>query len=134
MRSARLVRAGMAATLSAVLLTACSSSDGQNGVPLGWIKKTYTSSGTAWIAPHSAPTKVADAIHHNRAALDRASGDRMEFLRYGDDMVTVSPYRSGSRIEIEDYRGGYRRHSQHLGLWPDPNSSSFRGGGPGEGK
>ncbi|MFF3848190.1 DUF4247 domain-containing protein [Streptomyces sp. NPDC002328] len=134
MKSARLVRTGMAAALSAVLLTACSSSDGQDGVPLGWIKKTYTANGAAWLDRCDAPTKVADEIHDNRKAIDRASGGRMEFLRYGDDMVTVSPYGCGSRIEVEDYRNGYRRHSQHLGLWPDPNSASFRGGGPGEGK
>ena len=40
----------------------------------------------------------------------------------------------GSLIEIEDYRNGYRRHKQHLTYWPDPDSASFRGGGPGEGK
>ncbi|CAM5249239.1 DUF4247 domain-containing protein [Streptomyces aurantiogriseus] len=133
MKSARLTRGAVAAVLAAVLLTACSSG-GENGVPRGWISDKYTDSGTGWVAPTSTPNAVAQAIHDHRRALDRATGDSMEFLRYGDDLVTVSPYRSGSRIEIEDYRNGYHRHSQYLGSWPDPDSASFRGGGPGEGK
>ncbi|MEU2285811.1 DUF4247 domain-containing protein [Streptomyces sp. NPDC013178] len=133
MKSARLIRGAVAAVLAAALLTACSS-DGEAGVPRGWIRDTYTAGGAGWVDPDSTPTQVADAIHKQRKALDRASGDRMEFLRYGDDMVTVSPYRNGSQIEVEDYRGGYHRHSQYLGYWPDPDSASFRGGGPGEGK
>ncbi|GKQ35019.1 DUF4247 domain-containing protein [Streptomyces sp. A012304] len=133
MNSARLVRAAVAAVLAAALLTACSSGGG-DGVPRGWIKDKYTVGGAGWVDPDSSPTQVADAIHGHRKAVDRASGGRMEFLRYGDDMVTVSPYRNGSQIEIEDYRNGYRRHSQYLNYWPDPNSSSFRGGGTGSGK
>ncbi|MFH9864020.1 DUF4247 domain-containing protein [Streptomyces sp. NPDC017202] len=133
MKSARLVRAAVAAVLAVALLAACSS-DGGNGVPRGWIRDTYTESGADWVVPGKTPAQVADAIHGHRAALDRASGGSMEFLRYGDDMVTVSPYRRGSRIEIEDYRNGYHRHSTHLTYWPNPDSASFRGGGPGEGK
>ncbi|QOV40741.1 DUF4247 domain-containing protein [Streptomyces ferrugineus] len=134
MNSARLVRAAVAAVLAATLLTACSSDGDDNAVPRDWIRKTYTATGVDWLDPDSTPSEVAQAIHAERTALDRASGDRTEFLRYGDDMVTVSPHRSGSLIEIEDYRNGYRRHKQHLTYWPDPNSASFRGGGPGEGK
>ncbi|MFE9680839.1 DUF4247 domain-containing protein [Streptomyces sp. NPDC002701] len=137
MNSARLVRAAVAAVLTATLLTACSS-DGDNGdnnaVPRGWISKTYTPSGAGWRDADSSPSQVAKAIRSERKEQDRASGDRMEFLRYGDDMVTVSPHRSGSLIEIEDYRNGYHRHQRHLTNWPDPDSESFRGGGPGEGK
>ncbi|MFI0091721.1 DUF4247 domain-containing protein [Streptomyces bobili] len=135
MKSARLVRAAVTAVLAAALLTACSSDgNGNDGVPRGWIREQYTESGADWVVPGKSPVSVADAIHGHRPALDRASGESMEFLRYGDDMVTVSPYRSGSRIEIEDYRGGYHRHSRHLTYWPSPDSDSFRGGGPGEGK
>ncbi|MFI2436696.1 DUF4247 domain-containing protein [Streptomyces sp. NPDC018693] len=133
MKSTRLIRAAVAPALAVVLLTACSS-DSDNAVPRGWINKTYTSGGAGWLDPDSSPSAVADAIHDHRGALDRATGGRTQFLRYGDDMVTVSPYRSGSLIEIEDYRNGYRRHHQHLGHWPNPDSQSFRGGGPGEGK
>ncbi|GAA3246037.1 DUF4247 domain-containing protein [Streptomyces sp. XM83C] len=133
MNSARLVRGAVAAALAAVLLTACSS-DGENGVPRDWISDHYTSGDTGWVDWTSAPAQVADEIDDHRSALDRASGDNSEFLRYGDDMVTVSPYGSGSLITIEDYRNGYHRHRQHLFNWPDPDSQSFRGGGPGEGK
>jgi len=133
MNSARLVRAAVAAVLAATLLTACSG-DGDDDVPRDWIGKTYTETGADWRDPDSTPSEVAQAVHTERAAQDRTSGDSMEFLRYGDDMVTVSPHRSGSLIEIEDYRDGYRRHKRHLISWPDPDSASFRGGGPGEGK
>ncbi|MFE0455246.1 DUF4247 domain-containing protein [Streptomyces sp. NPDC058914] len=133
MKSARLVRAAVAAALAAVLLTACSS-DGGDGVPRGWISDKYKEDGDDWLDEDGSPTQVANAIHNHRGAIDRASGGTMQFLRYGDDMVTVSPYRNGSRIEIEDYRNGYHRHSQHLSMWPNPDSASFRGGGPGEGK
>ena len=98
MNSARLVRGAVAAVLAAVVLTACSS-DGENGVPRSWIRDKYTSNGGGWVDPDSTPPQVADAIHRHRAALDRASGDRSEFLRYGDDMVTVSPYGKGSLID-----------------------------------
>ncbi len=134
MNSARLVRAAVAAVLAAPLLAACSSDGDGNAVPRDWIRKTYTSNGGDYLDPDSSPRQVAQAIHDEREELDRASGDNMEFLRYGDDMVTVSPYRSGSLIEIEDYRNGYHRHQRHLTYWPDPDSASFRGGGPGEGK
>ncbi|MER5223287.1 DUF4247 domain-containing protein [Streptomyces flaveus] len=134
MNSARLVRAAVAAVLAATLLTACSSDGDDDAVPREWIRKTYTTTGADWRDPDSTPSEVAQAIHTKRAAQDRTSGDSMEFLRYGDDMVTVSPHRSGSLIEIEDYRNGYRRHKRHLISWPDPDSASFRGGGPGEGK
>jgi hypothetical protein len=134
MNSARLVRAAAVALLAAPLLTACSSDGDNTAVPREWIKKTYTATGADWLDPDSTPSKVAQAIHAERAELDRASGDNREFLRYGDDMVTVSPYRSGSLIEIEDYRNGYHRHQRYLTYWPDPDGSSFRGGGPGEGK
>ncbi|GHE58598.1 DUF4247 domain-containing protein [Streptomyces capitiformicae] len=134
MNSARLVRAAVAAVLAATLLTACSSDGDDGAVPREWIRKTYTATGSDWLDSDSTPSEVAQAIHTERTALDRASGDSMEFLRYGDDMVTVSPYRSGSLIEIEDYRNGYHRHQRHLTYWQDPDSASFRGGGPGEGK
>ncbi|MFI1359473.1 DUF4247 domain-containing protein [Streptomyces sp. NPDC020898] len=134
MNSARLVRAAVAAVLAATLLTACSSGGDSDAVPRDWIRKTYTATGSDWLDPDSTPSQVAQAIHSKRKGLDRASGDRKEFLRYGDDMVTVSPYRSGSLIEIEDYRNGYHRHQRYLSYWPNPDSSSFRGGGPGEGK
>ncbi|MFC4502633.1 MULTISPECIES: DUF4247 domain-containing protein [Streptomyces] len=132
-KSSRRVRAAAGVALTVALLGACSSGD-SNGVPRGWIRDTYTANGPAWVDRDSNPVVVADAIHGHRAALDRANGDSSEFLRYGDDLVTVSPYGAGSRIAIEDYRNGYHRHSQYLGGWPDPDSASFRGGGPGEGK
>ncbi|MGC9544190.1 DUF4247 domain-containing protein [Streptomyces sp. UG1] len=134
MNSARFVRTAVAVVLAATVLSACSGDGDGDAVPREWIRKTYAASGSGWVDADSAPGEVARAIRAERAELDRASGGGMEFLRYGDDMVTVSPYRGGSLIEIEDYRNGYRRHQRHLTYWPDPDSASFRGGGPGEGK
>ncbi|MFD4573974.1 DUF4247 domain-containing protein [Streptomyces sp. NPDC058417] len=135
----RLLRGALAAALAVFLLAACSSGGGGGGnaVPRGWIGKEYRKDGgigSYWLAPTTAPARVADAIHGHRRALDRTSGGTSQFLRYRDDMVTVTPYGGGSRIEIEDYRNGYRRHSSYLTNWPDPDGDSFRGGGPGSGK
>lgn len=134
MNSARLVRAAGAAALAATLLAACSGDGDGNAVPREWISRTYTGTGADWLDPDSPPSQVARAIAAERTAQDRASGGTMEFLRYGDAMVTVSPRRTGSLIEIEDYRNGYNRHQRYLTDWPDPDSAGFRGGGPGEGK
>ncbi|MEV5814833.1 DUF4247 domain-containing protein [Streptomyces mutabilis] len=134
MNRVRFVRSAVAAVLVTLLLSSCSS-DGDDGVPRSWIRDTYTASGgSRWLDKDSSPDQVADAIHDHRKSLDRSAGGGMSFLRYGDDMVTVSPYKGGSLIEIEDYRNGYRRYKQHLVNWPNPNSQSYRGGGPGEGK
>ncbi|MQY15670.1 hypothetical protein SRB5_58580 [Streptomyces sp. RB5] len=135
MISARLLRGAVAAATAAVLLTACSSDNGA-AVPRDWIGDTYDAGGLGWIDRDSSPAQVAAAIDDKSSALDRTTGGGMELMRYSDDMVTVSPYQGGgSQIEIDDYRNGYHRHQSYVGgIWPDPDSESFRGGGPGEGK
>ncbi|MFC7220329.1 DUF4247 domain-containing protein [Streptomyces polyrhachis] len=134
MKSSRLIRGAVAAVLGTLLLTACSGGDG-NAAPRGWISDTYDASGAGWTDPDSRPQEVADAIHGHSGSLDRTTGDGMHFLRYADDMVTVSPRAGGSLVEIEDYRSAYNRHRRHVyGVMPDPDSEEFRGGGPGEGK
>ncbi|MFF8831136.1 DUF4247 domain-containing protein [Streptomyces sp. NPDC015131] len=137
MKTARRITATLLAT---VALAACSSDsdddDGGNAVPAGWIRGTYSSSGTGYVDRTDPVSKVSDEIHGNTRSVDRIADGRMAFLRYRDDIVAISPHTSGrgSLIEIDDYRTGYSRWRTHLGSWPDPSSASFRGGGPGSGK
>ncbi|MGP4052444.1 DUF4247 domain-containing protein [Streptomyces sp. 2A115] len=123
-------------SLAAVALAACSgSSDGGNEVPSSWIRKEYRGSGVNYVDRGDTPSAVADEIHGHKSSQDRVSDDGRVFLRYRDDIVAITPLRSGSRIEIDDYRRGYSRWRSHIGsVWPDPDSDAFRGGGPGSGK
>jgi hypothetical protein len=130
------VRRISAVLLAAAALTACSEEPEEgNAVPSGWIRETYTPADTGYVDSSDPTSRVADEIHGNTSAQDRHSDDGMVFLRYRDDIVAVSPHRTGSLIEIADYRTGYHRWKPRLGnVWPDPDSASFRGGGPGSGK
>lgn len=122
--------------LATVALTACSGgSDSGNDVPAGWIRNEYGGSGAGYVDRSDTTSAVADEIHGHTSARDRTSDGGMVFLRYRDDIVSVTPHQNGSRIEIDDYDSGYRRWKSHIGsVWPDPDSSGFRGGGPGSGK
>ncbi|MEV3988523.1 DUF4247 domain-containing protein [Streptomyces sp. NPDC049837] len=136
MKTARRISAMLLAT---VALAACSSEpdDDGNDVPSAWIRGEYSSSGLNYIDRTDPASKVAEEIDGNTSAVDRLSDGDKEFLRYRDDIVAISPHSSGrgSLIEIDDYRSGYHRWRTHLGSsWPDPDSASFRGGGPGSGK
>jgi len=132
LKTARLL---CAAVLAAALLTACSSSSDGNAVPRDWIGREYSAGSPGYLDRSDSPAKVADEIHRHTAAQDRTTGDNMVFLRYRDDIVAISPYQGGSRIEIDDYRTGHSRWHSYVGTrWPAPDSRSFRGGGPGSGK
>jgi hypothetical protein len=121
--------------LATAALAACSDDSGGNAAPSSWIRKEYRSSGVGYVDRTDPVSTVADEIHGRTSAQDRTTSGEMVFLRYRDDIVAVSPHQGGSRIEIDDYRTGYRRWKQHLqSVWPDPDSESFRGGGPGAGK
>ncbi|MCP9960065.1 MULTISPECIES: DUF4247 domain-containing protein [Streptomyces] len=133
----RTARRSTALLLAAALLAGCGDEpdDDGNPVPSSWIRGQYTSSGADYVDGVDGPAAVADEIHRHSAARERLSSGDMVFLRYRDDIVAVSPYRAGSLIEVDDYRTGYRRWKPHLrSVWPDPDSASFRGGGPGSGK
>lgn len=127
----------LSATLLAVVaLVSCSGgSDDGNDVPSSWIRKEYRGSGAGYVDSSDATSAVAKEIDGHTTARDRTSDGGMAFLRYRNDIVAISPYRGGSRIEIDDYRTGYSRWRSHIGsVWPDPDSDAFRGGGPGSGK
>lgn len=121
--------------LATAALAACSGGSGDNTVPSSWIRKEYRAGGGGYVDRTDPVSTVADEIDKHTSAQDRTSSSSMVFLRYRDDIVAISPYQGGSRIEIDDYRNGYRRWKPHLSsVWPDPDSDSFRGGGPGSGK
>ncbi|MER6998142.1 DUF4247 domain-containing protein [Streptomyces sp. NPDC000410] len=123
--------------LATVALAACSSDPEEEGnaVPSSWIRQEYTASGADYADSSDLPSEVAQEIHGHTASRDRIDDDGMVFLRYRDDIVAISPYLSGSLIEIADYRSGYYRWQSNIrSAWPDPNSDAFRGGGPGSGK
>jgi hypothetical protein len=122
--------------LATAALAACSSgSDDGNDVPSSWIRKEYGGAGVGYVDSSDATSTVAKEIDGHRSAKDRTSDGDMVFLRYRNDIVAITPYQSGSKIEIDDYRTGYTRWRPHVGsVWPDPDSDAFRGGGPGSGK
>ncbi|WP_228975851.1 DUF4247 domain-containing protein [Streptomyces sp. DH12] len=134
----RTVRRACALLLVAAALGGCGGApdDGDGDtVPSGWISRQYRALGADRHDPRDAPATVAREIDGHAGATARFdSGDRV-FLRYRDDIVAISPHLAGSRIEVADYRTGYRRWKSHLGrVWPDPDGAGFRGGGPGSGK
>ncbi|MCP9946955.1 DUF4247 domain-containing protein [Streptomyces somaliensis] len=133
----RTARRTTALLLAAAALAGCGDEpdDDGNPAPSSWIRGHYTRSGAHYVDGADRPPAVADEIHRYSTATDRLVSGGTVFLRYRDDIVAVSPYLAGSRIEVADYRTGYRRWKSHLRTaWPDPDSTSFRGGGPGSGK
>ncbi|MFG3660583.1 DUF4247 domain-containing protein [Streptomyces sp. NPDC047706] len=121
--------------LATAALAACSGDSGGNAVPWNWIRTEYRAVGGGYHDRTDPVRTVASEIEKHTSAQDRTTSGSMVFLRYRDDIVAVSPYRGGSRIEMDDYRTGYHRWRSHLSsVWPDPDSDSFRGGGPGSGK
>jgi hypothetical protein len=133
MKTARLISVTILATIA---LTACSSEpDDGNDVPSTWIRQQYTSSGVGYVDTSDTTSKVAKEIDGHASARDRIDDSGKVFLRYRDDIVSIVPHQSGSRIEIDDYRTGYYRWKSNIrSAWPDPDSNEFRGGGPGSGK
>ncbi|TLQ43645.1 DUF4247 domain-containing protein [Streptomyces marianii] len=134
MKTVRLLTATM---LALAALTACSDEpdDDGNATPSSWIRQQYGGSGPGYTDPSDRVSRVGDEIHGHTASVDRVADGDMVFLRYRDDIVAISPYLQGSRIEIDDYRTGHKRWRSRIGnVWPDPETDAFRGGGPGSGK
>lgn len=125
----------------ACVLSGCGSGDNRAG-PRSYITSHYSratnldeqNNGRAYTA-NKRPGAVADEISKAARPLDRRSSGAMTFLQYRDDIIAVSPNGSGTKILVDDYRNGYRRHHSYMGAfgWPSDNSS-FRGGGSGAGK
>jgi len=77
--------------------------------------------------------RIADAV---RPAARKADGGN-EYLRYNDDIVTVSPAAGGSTIRVEDTNGRYRRGYYGFlgpGFRPGSPAGGASDGGPGDAK
>ncbi|MFJ6995646.1 DUF4247 domain-containing protein [Streptomyces sp. NPDC003090] len=125
--------------ITAAFLAGCADEpdddEAANPVPYSWIVSEYQPNGADYVDEVDPPQPVADEIEGQSAAIERLhSDDGMVFLRYSDDIVAISPYQTGSLVQVDDYRSGHKRWKSRLSKWPDPDSASFRGGGPGSGK
>ncbi len=89
-------------------------------------------------ASADSPPVAAQQITSRWKPADRFNDPGGLFLRYRDDMVVVtSDGGSGSRIHVDDDRGGYARWYPYVGgRWGtfSGRGETFRGGGPGSGK
>ena len=126
----------------ACVLSGCGSDDDDGDGARSYITSHDTraanldeaNDGRAYTA-NKQPGAVADEITKAARPLDRRSSGPTTFLQYRDDIIAISPYGSGSKILVDDYRNGYRRHHAFVSVfgWPSDNSG-FRGGGSGDGK
>ncbi|MEV4000865.1 DUF4247 domain-containing protein [Actinomadura sp. NPDC049753] len=139
----RVAGAVAAAVLTATALGGCGKSQSS------WIADKYPKTGYNTYRSPKAPQTVASEIRRKFKPIDQV--DDMAtmganggiFMRYPKLVVGVLPNGVGSRITVDDPRGGYSRHYSHVsGRWSSPGSNgwtsggaaSFRGGGPGSGK
>lgn len=110
--------------------------------PTGTIEDNYTraanldeGNGRAFTTSLPAPA-VADRIAADSEPVDRRTSDGSHYLQYTKHIVQVTPHEGGSKILLDNYRDGYRRHSFIFipWGWSSAPPSPFRGGGPGSGK
>ncbi|OQS15729.1 hypothetical protein B0T36_07020 [Nocardia donostiensis] len=113
--------------------------------PDDFIADTYTrapsldqpNNGRAYTATHT-PKAVADEITAAVAALDRrTTNDHLIYLQYRGHIIAISPHNRGTKILVDDYRTGHRRHSRHtsaFGWTAGSPGGDFRGGGSSDGK
>jgi hypothetical protein len=98
-----------------------------------WIADNFRRVGNDTYASQQAPAATASRILGRFGTGQRVDSQGNVFLRYDDDLVGILPSGAGSRITVDDYDRGYDRYRSHVGhVWV--GGSSFRGGGPGDGK
>ncbi|GLZ07049.1 lipoprotein [Actinomadura sp. NBRC 104412] len=105
--------------------------------PRGWIPQNYTRVAPGTYQAQDPPLRVASRITSRFKTEHRVYTPGGIFLRYHNAVVAILPSGRGSRITVDDPDRGYARyHSSVGGAWGGPGgrASSFRGGGPGEGK
>jgi hypothetical protein len=111
------------------------------------IAKRYRFVGTEAVADDKGKTLVYASSKSVVATTKEITGDHKPaerratesgtFLRYKEDIVSVVPDRTGSRVLVDDEDTGYRRNYLFVGgFWGtySGRGESFRGGGPGAGK
>ncbi|GAB3223667.1 hypothetical protein GCM10027447_11620 [Glycomyces halotolerans] len=123
--------------LSGVLASCASYIDPSDTIRDKFERASDLDVGDGWAyTSNSPPSVVADDISDAAEPLDERRHGDDHYLQYSDDIVAIFPYRGGSKILLDDYEDGYRRHSAIVRTWGWSASppSSFRGGGPGSGK
>ncbi|NUP28543.1 MAG: DUF4247 domain-containing protein [Nocardia sp.] len=130
-----------ACVILTVMLSGCGSDDDDAGVR-SYVASHYSratkldeaNNGLAYTSNKS-PAATADDITRGVRQLDRRTAGATTYLQYRDDIIAVSPNGTGSKILLDDYRNGHRRHHSAVSAfgWPSDNSG-FRGGGSGDGK
>ncbi|ONM50067.1 DUF4247 domain-containing protein [Nocardia donostiensis] len=130
----------VAAVIAAIVIFTRSGYD----EPDDFIADTYTrapsldqpNNGRAYTATR-VPKAVADEITAAVAALDRRTTGNLIYLQYREHIIAISPHSGGTKILVDDYRTGHRRHRHHtsaFGWAAGSPGDDFRGGGSSDGK
>ncbi|WP_067491112.1 DUF4247 domain-containing protein [Actinomadura hibisca] len=131
-----LVGGGLLAAIGVFILVMALVSGGSS--PKGWIARTYARTAPGTYLSTDSALRTAQRISAKYKPSDRAADPTGVYLRYPDLVVAVLPQGGkGSRITVDTAARGYARyHSSVGGRWGGPggHASTFRGGGPGEGK
>lgn len=132
---APLIGAGLLASLGAVVLLIALF--GGKTSPRGHIMKNYKKVSSGTYQSSKTPLRVSREIVGKYRTKDRVYTPSGVFLRYHNVVVGILPEGRGSRITLDRPARGYARYHSYVGgTWGGTGgrSSSFRGGGPGEGK
>ncbi|BDT88505.1 DUF4247 domain-containing protein [Nocardia cyriacigeorgica] len=146
-RTAWLITGIISVIVAVALVVALIARAGADDEPREYIADHYTraaaldepNNGLAYTATAAAPI-VANEIARAARPLDKRSTEDKIFLQYRDDIIAVTPYQGGSKILVDDYRTGHRRHSHYVSTYGWASSGGggsgggFRGGGSGDGK
>ncbi|WP_067827508.1 DUF4247 domain-containing protein [Actinomadura kijaniata] len=130
-----LIGGGLLAGLGALILLIALFAGGSS--PKGWISRTFPKTGPDTYRSADGPLRTAERIAAKHKPDDRVTDPTGVYLRYRSAIVGVRPAGAGSRITVDTPARGYARyHSSLGGRWGGPGgrASTFRGGGPGEGK
>lgn len=87
--------------------------------------------GLAFLAG-AAPAAVAATIAEATDPRDKRNTGDNHYLRFDDDLVSVSPHAGGSLVLVDSYANGTRRHHTHTsgyGWTSGSAAGDYRGGG-----
>jgi hypothetical protein len=130
-----LIGAGLLASLGAVILLIAMF--GGKVSPRDHIAKKYTKVSAGTYKSPKSPLQVSNEIIRRHKTKERVYSPAGVFLRYHNVVVGILPDGRGSRITMDTPARGYARYHSYVGgNWGGSGgrASSFRGGGPGEGK
>jgi hypothetical protein len=130
-----LIGAGLMALLGAVILLIAMF--GGKVSPRDYITKNYKKVSAGTYQSSKTPLQVSETIVDKYKTKERVYTPAGVFLRYHNAVVGVLPDGKGSRITLDTPDRGYARYHSYVGgNWGGAGgrASSFRGGGPGEGK